>query len=109
MPACSSSLDVRQISALLRGEPKLICSWIPPPASALAGVGVASPAYGFMQLTAVVLIAYAGVMANLKLLPLLRELSGSALVARKVVFAWLAGNLLLGSQLCWNLRPFIGN
>jgi hypothetical protein len=26
-----------------------------------------------------------------------------------VVFAWLAGNLLLGSQLAWNLRPFVGS
>ena len=26
-----------------------------------------------------------------------------------VLFAWLAGNLLLGSQLSWILRPFIGS
>ena len=32
----------------------------------------------------------------------------SAIVARKILFAWLAGNLLLGSQLSWILRPFIG-
>jgi hypothetical protein len=25
-----------------------------------------------------------------------------------VLFAWLAGNLFLGSQLSWILRPFIG-
>jgi len=26
-----------------------------------------------------------------------------------VLFAWLAGNLFLGSQLSWILRPFIGS
>jgi hypothetical protein len=30
-------------------------------------------------------------------------------VARRVLFAWLAGNLFLGSQLSWILRPFIGS
>ena len=28
--------------------------------------------------------------------------------ARAVLFSWLAGNLFLGAQLAWNLRPFIG-
>jgi hypothetical protein len=28
-------------------------------------------------------------------------------VALHVLFAWLAGNLFLGSQICWVLRPFI--
>jgi hypothetical protein len=27
----------------------------------------------------------------------------------RVLVAWLAGNLFLGSQLCWILRPFIGS
>src|SRR5213078_192379 len=53
--------------------------------------------------------AVAGVASNIRLLRLLRTLSGSARVARKVLFAWLAGNLFLGSQLCWILRPFIGS
>ena len=29
--------------------------------------------------------------------------------ARAVLFSWLAGNLFLGAQLAWNLRPFIGS
>jgi hypothetical protein len=66
-------------------------------------------AYSFVQLTQVVVIAFAGVAANARLLGLLRALSGSEIVARKVLFAWLGGNLFLGSQLCWNLRPFIGS
>jgi len=66
-------------------------------------------AYNFVQLTQVVFIAFAGVAANARLFRLLHSLSGSSRVARKILFAWLAGNLFLGSQLCWNLRPFIGS
>jgi hypothetical protein len=40
-------------------------------------------------------------------LPLLEQLAGSASVARNVLGAWLAGNLFLGSQICWVLRPFV--
>jgi hypothetical protein len=65
--------------------------------------------YNFVQLTQVVVIAFAGGTANVRLLRLLRSLSGSEAVARKVLFSWLAGNLFLGSQLCWILRPFIGS
>jgi len=65
-------------------------------------------AYSFMQLTHVALIAFAGVAANLRLFPLLQSMSASAGVAYKVLFAWLAGNFFLGSQICWVLRPFIG-
>ena len=66
-----------------------------------------SPEYAFLQLTLVLFIAFAGVVANVRLLPLLRQFAGSVSVARNVLFAWLAGNLFLGSQLCWVLRPFI--
>ena len=76
--------------------------------SATAHPGALLP-YSFMQLTHVVMISFAGIVANLRLLPLLRRLSSSSRVALKVLFAWLAGNLLLGSQVCWILRPFIGN
>ena len=65
--------------------------------------------YHFVQLTQVVIIAFAGVAANVRLLRLLRLLSGGPRVARRVLCAWLAGNLFLGSQLCWILRPFIGS
>jgi hypothetical protein len=81
--------------------------WNTPPVS--SATGSVSAAYSFMQLAVVGTITFAGVAANVRLLPVLRELSGSSAVAYKVLFAWLAGNLLLGSQLCWNLRPFIGN
>jgi hypothetical protein len=65
--------------------------------------------YSFIQLTHVAVIAFAGIAANLRLVQLLRELSGRATVARRVLLAWLLGNLFLGSQLTWVLRPFIGS
>jgi len=38
-----------------------------------------------------------------------RATRGSKAVAFRVLLAWLAGNLFLGSQLSWILRPFIGS
>lgn len=66
-----------------------------------------SPEYGLLQLTLAVLVALAGVIGNVRLLPLLRHWAGNSVVAWKVLLAWLAVNLFLGSQICWILRPFI--
>jgi hypothetical protein len=66
-----------------------------------------SPNYALLQLALVAFIAVAGVIGNVRLLPLLRQLAGSHSVARNVLAAWLAGNLFLGSQICWIMRPFI--
>ncbi len=74
----------------------------------MEGSRVALLGYSFMKLTLVAMIAFAGVVAHLRLLPLLNTLGGNRRVAWKVMLAWLAGNLLLGSQVCWVLRPFIG-
>lgn len=57
----------------------------------------------------VALIAFAGIMGNRRLWQLLRHLTGSAAHAHQVLFSWLAGNLLLGSQVSWILRPWIGS
>ena len=72
--------------------------------SANAGVG-----YSITLLAHVFLIAFAGVVANRRLLNLLQKFSGNRRTARAVFFSWLAGNLFLGAQLAWNLRPFIGH
>jgi hypothetical protein len=53
-------------------------------------------------------MAAAGIAGNVRLYQLLRQLAGSSSSARRTLFAWLAGNLLLGSQLAWMLRPFVG-
>src|ERR1051326_5996280 len=65
--------------------------------------------HSLMLLTHVGAIAFAGVLANRRLLALLRKISGHDSTARAVLTSWLAGNLFLGAQLAWNLRPFIGS
>ena len=81
--------------------------WNVPPLS--ADQHISSGTYSFIQLMHVAVIAFAGTTANLRLLQLLRRLSGRVATARRVLLAWLAGNLFFGSQLCWILRPFIGS
>lgn len=53
-------------------------------------------------------IAYAGTLANSILLRFLKSVT-TATVARRTLLGWLAGNFLLGSQLAWVLRPFVGS
>jgi hypothetical protein len=65
--------------------------------------------HSLMLLTHVFVIAFAGVAANQRLLRLLETTSGHVRTGRAVFFSWLAGNLFLGAQLAWNLRPFIGS
>jgi hypothetical protein len=96
------------IAALMLGALSPVAAfvvWNTPPLT--AATRLVSTEYGLLQLTLVAFIAYAGVTGNLCLMPLLRRISGSAVIARKVLLAWLAVNLLLGSQICWVLRPFI--
>ncbi|MEY4386287.1 MAG: hypothetical protein RLY20_1570 [Verrucomicrobiota bacterium] len=62
-----------------------------------------------IMLLLVVVIAFAGIAANVRLLQLLRSLAGGKTAALRVLFAWLAANLFFGSQLSWVLRPFIGS
>ena len=64
--------------------------------------------YSAILLTHVAAIAFAGIAANVKLFQSLRSISGDRVKAQFILLAWLAGNLLLGGQLVWNLRPFIG-
>jgi len=79
--------------------------WNAPPMSSQA---VSIPAYNLIKLTHVAIITFAGATGNARLFQLLVRLGGSRAVAFRVLFAWLAGNLFLGSQLSWILRPFIG-
>ncbi|MGH8092727.1 MAG: hypothetical protein ACREIF_04575 [Chthoniobacterales bacterium] len=60
-------------------------------------------------LTHVLFIAGAGVIANHGLFRLLEKMSASRAIARRVLLGWLGGNFLLGSQLAWVLRPFVGS
>ena len=80
--------------------------WNSPPMSTEARVSDAT--YSLIQVTHVAVIAFAGIAANLRLVQLLRQL-GNVAAARRVLVAWLGGNLFLGSQLSWIFRPFIGS
>lgn len=66
-------------------------------------------AHLFLKSFHVFAIALAGVTANVRLHQLLLHLSGDRGRARNIRFGWLAGNLFLGSQIAWILRPFIGS
>ncbi len=68
---------------------------------------LSSPEYALLQLTLAIFVALAGVIGNVQLVPLLRQWGRRSAVARNVLLAWLAGNLFLGSQIAWVMRPFI--
>jgi len=83
----------------------LFLVWNTPPLDATTQLS--SPEYGFLQLALAVFIAGAGVTGCARLWPPLPEWAGNARIGGRVLFAWLATNLFLGSQVCWVLRPFI--
>ena len=76
------------------------------PALTSAGRGTG---HSITLLTDVIFVAYAGVVANRRLLRLLTKICTTPESARRVFWSWLAGNLFLGAQLAWVLRPFIGS
>lgn len=65
--------------------------------------------YRMFLLTHTALIAFAGIVANHKLLRLLQSFAGSDIIGRRTLIAWLAGNLFVGAQLSYTLRPFFGS
>ncbi|NOQ36871.1 MAG: hypothetical protein GQ569_13415 [Methylococcaceae bacterium] len=69
----------------------------------------AKEAHGIFLLTNVVVISFAGVIANLRLFALLEYLCADRIKAMQILISWLAANLFLGCQLSWNLRPFFGS
>ena len=96
------------IAAIILGgfSPITLFIWYnaPPLASEKATLG-----HSLMLFSHVCAIAFAGVMANRRLFDLLRKVAGDARIAFVVLITWLAGNLFLGAQLAWILRPFIGH
>jgi len=79
--------------------------WNTPPLG--VKTSLSSPEYGFLQLALASITAFAGIVGNVKLLPLLKNGTKNQVVALRVLLAWLATNLFLGSQIAWVLRPFI--
>lgn len=83
----------------------LFLLWNTPPYES----GASTIPYVCIQLAQVGIVAFAGIVAHVRLLQLLERLSGNKAVAKRILFAWLGTNLFLGSQLCWILRPLIGS
>lgn len=54
------------------------------------------------------MIALAGIAGVLRLLSLLERLGDPPRVARRVVVGWIATQFLVGAELSWRLRPFLG-
>ncbi len=71
--------------------------------------GNSTGGHSLTLLAHVAVIAVAGVVGNRCLYGLLVNVCATRGAARLVLAGWLAGNLLLGSQLSWTLRPFIGS
>ena len=55
-----------------------------------------------------VLIAMAGIIANLHLAKLLIAVTPNKRTAASTLIAWLSGNAFVGAQLSWIMRPFFG-
>ena len=72
------------------------------------GAPGAADAYRVILLVHVAIIAFAGITAHRRFFPVLAAASATRTAGVRVFGAWLAGNLLAGAQLSWNLRPFFG-
>lgn len=66
-------------------------------------------AHNVTLVTHVCIIAFAGVTANSALQRLLADLSGDRATGTRVLGSWLLGNMFLGCQISWIMRPFIGS
>ena len=65
-------------------------------------------AYRVILLVHVAIIAFAGITAHRRFYPVLAAAAENPAAAPRVFLTWLAGNLFVGAQLSWNLRPFFG-
>ncbi len=66
-------------------------------------------AHNTLLLFHVALIAAAGVGATVRFFSLLRQVCGGGLKAIQVLGAWLVLNMIVGCQISWNMRPFVGS
>lgn len=78
--------------------------WNAPEPGSMAG----GEAHSAILLAHTIIIAFAGFIAFRRFLPVLQSIANTRRSAHLVLAAWLAGNLLVGAQLSWNLRPFFG-
>ncbi|MDQ8182127.1 hypothetical protein [Pelagicoccus sp. SDUM812005] len=99
------SFSVASLVLLAMSPLTLFLMWNTPPLDS----GGARTGHSVTLLSHVGIIVFAGWCGTWRLYRLLNYVSPSRSNARSTLVAWLAGNLLLGSQVSWILRPFIGN
>ncbi len=100
-------LSAFALAALLLGSLSpvtLLLAWNATPPGA-PGAHQAHQAYLLIH---TLLIAFAGIAANVHLHRLLATKAPTPAAAAITLFAWLAGNAFLGAQFSWILRPFFG-
>jgi hypothetical protein len=103
--ACLMSFAI--FSLIVGSFSPIIIAWVldaPPP-----GTDEGADWYRLFLLGNTAVIAFAGIVANHKLLRLIQAFSGDAMAGWRTLIAWLAGNLFVGAQLSYILRPFFGN
>ena len=108
-----SRLSLRQTSAcmlLSLAVTSIVLGSVAPISIALALVVPAgAPRVGHaLLLWHVVVLAAAGTAGVVRLRALLARLGLEHVVARRVLVSWITAQFLVGSQLCWLLRPFFG-
>lgn len=82
-----------------------LLAWNAPPPDSPA----AETSHAAYLLTHTLLIAFAGVSANVHLHRMLGNRAPTRTAALATLFAWLGGNAFLGAQFSWILRPFFGS
>jgi len=78
------------ISAAILGAFSPLIAFIVWNAPVMAPDPISRSAYNFLLLTHVLVIALSGITGNVRLFQLLSRLGGSRVIARRVLFAWLA-------------------
>ena len=107
--SCSAMVMSFTIAATILGAFSPLIAFMVWNAPDMAAKKLSGSTYNLILLAHVAVIALAGVTGNVRLFQLLAKLGGGRAGALRVLCAWLAGNLFLGSQLSWILRPFIGS
>ncbi len=97
------SFAIAAIILLSFAPVSLFFLWNAPPLSGAAMLG-----NSLITIMHVLLISVAGSIANIRLYKLLHK-NLNRMIASGVLVAWLAGNMFLGCQISWILRPFIGS
>lgn len=69
----------------------------------------ASQWHSITLLTHTFMVAYAGIVSHRSLLEHLREFASTPTLGTQTFFAWLLGNLFVGAQVSWIMRPFFGS